>query len=146
MQISNFVPCFQVVVLLYFREEVCSFYHKLTVLLFSVNMAPFVILSNFGLRWLWKIKRFQTKKARITKGSVWIITAPKVGDFEALPHAVFGAIFAHVFIHWNHGKISSEKCMWIIIIQIPSLLPRNPCLTLSNTRSDNQDYYIFILK
>ena len=50
MQISNFVPCFQVVVLLYFREEVCSFYHKLTVLLFSVNMAPFVILSNFGLR------------------------------------------------------------------------------------------------
>ena len=50
MRISKVVSCFQAVVLLYFREEEFSFHRKLTVLLFCVNMPPFVILPNFGLR------------------------------------------------------------------------------------------------
>ena len=42
----------------------------------------------------------------------------------------YRAIFAHV----------------LSIIQIPSPLPRNPCLTPSNTKSDIKDYYMLILK
>ena len=42
----------------------------------------------------------------------------------------FRAIFDHV----------------LSIIQIPSPLPPNPCLTPSNTKSDIQDYYMLNLK
>ena len=56
--------------------------------------------------------------------------ASRLEDFEALPHAIFSELFLPM----------------LSIIQIPSLLSRNPCLTPSNAKSDIKDYYILNLK
>lgn len=56
--------------------------------------------------------------------------ASTLEDFEALPRAIFPELFLPM----------------LSIIQIPSLLSRNPCLTPSNAKSDIENYYILNLK
>ena len=76
--------------------------------IFSINMAPFVILSNFGLCLHWKIRTSQKNKTQVTKICLRRIPAPKLGDFETLLHAFFSSYFGPRFEnHSNSVTVAS---------------------------------------